>query len=87
MSAHLALRLAMLDGAGPEAVEAAIALWPLPSRVTLAALGVIDSAPDVTAERRWEPSDFELTENGIRAIARCARWKQDWDVPGRDAER
>lgn len=67
MDEALVCRLAGLYGASCEAVEATIALWPLGVRLTLAALGIIDTSPDQDAS-----NDFSLTDTGLEVITQCA---------------
>jgi hypothetical protein len=74
MSMTLTKRLAALDGASDEDVEATIALWPLGLRISLAADDIIDTRPDVEAASRGETSDFRLTETGREVIEACAAW-------------
>jgi hypothetical protein len=74
LTKRLAIQLAGLNGASPDAVEETIALWPLGWRISLAAHGIIDTHPDEAAARRGETTDFTLTERGRRVIEECARW-------------
>lgn len=74
MSKKLTCRLAALDGASREEIEATIALWPYGARVGLAADDIIDTRPDATAARRGDTTDFRLTEMGRQVIEECARW-------------
>lgn len=74
ISERLAMRLASLHGSSPEAIEATIALWPFGQRVTLHALGIISDAPREDNAADGEPSDFELTDDGMRLIKACAHW-------------
>lgn len=70
VEARLDTRLAQLHGASAEAIEAAIALWPLATRLQLAAKGIIDTSP--VREHRDSPG-FALTDYGIEQVAECAR--------------
>ena len=66
----LVCRLALLDGASREAMEATIALWPLAARLRLASVGIIDTRPHPTV-------DFTLTDGGVEVIGKCARWHKE----------
>lgn len=74
MSTALTCRLAGLDGASDEDIEATIALWPLGLRIGLAADDLIDTRPDEEAVARGETTDFTLTEKGREVIEACAQW-------------
>jgi hypothetical protein len=77
LSRKLATFLASAEGADREAVEAAIALLPLGARLTLAALQIIDTLPEPEVQEaadRGEPTDFNLTDEGLDVIRECAYW-------------
>lgn len=67
---RLEARMATLHGASPEAIEAAIALWPLAHRMQLAARGIIDTSP---VREHPDGPGFALTDYGVEQIAECAR--------------
>lgn len=75
MTRDLTRRLAALHDASVGASEAAIALWPLGDRMSLAALGIIDTTPDQGRASQGTPTDFSLTEHGLAVIEDCASWK------------
>ena len=72
---RIARRLATLDGASREAVEATIALWPLATRLYLAVEGIIDTSPDSEAAERGVSTDFSVTDHGMEVIHDCACWQ------------
>lgn len=75
-------RLAKLDGASREAVEATIALWPLYVRMYLAVEGIIDTTPDPDAASRGESTDFSLTDTGMAVIRKEAHNYRAGGRPG-----
>lgn len=72
---RIARRLAKLEGASREAVEATIALWPLAARLYLAVEGIIDTKPDPEAAERGESTEFSVTDHGMQVIHDCACWQ------------
>jgi hypothetical protein len=83
-------RLGALAGGENEAIEAAIALWPLGSRMTLASHGIVDTHRD-NDDAVWktaaggETTCFSLTEQGRKILEECARWRA-WDDARQELE-
>lgn len=72
---RLVCRLAALDGAEREAIEATIALWPLAARLHLAAIGVINTtSPEPKAvQDDCLGTGFSLTDQGMEVIHELVR--------------